>query len=152
MSSKRLVVDLKRAGLERWRGVATGAAPSGTVRKGSYELGPNEGGVSADTLPASPGKRYRVAFKAKVLMQADNGGETDFRVGPVFLDATGKVVGWWRKQEPFARNERQRKGVVEEIAPENAVAVSIGAFGSWKQKGAPGNGVVALSDLSLTER
>ncbi|MES1263387.1 MAG: hypothetical protein ABUL69_03450 [Peristeroidobacter soli] len=151
MFKKNPELHLKEYTLAQWRDALTGQSASGQVRKGQYELGPNQGGITIQTLPARPGRTYRVGFKAHVVSAPANEG-ADFRIGPVFLDADGKVVGWWQKQEPITTKERTRKGFVETVAPDNAAAVCIGAYGPWAQDGKPTSGVVAVSELSLTER
>jgi hypothetical protein len=136
--------------LGAWRN-ASGGAAQGAIADGAYRLNRNQSARSAASLPASPGRAYRLHFRAAALADSTNGGKNNFFVGPMYLGAEGKVVGWYKEQPPISVAEGQRTGVVESIAPDNAATVHISMHGNWAKDAPAGDGVIAFSELRLVE-
>lgn len=145
-----LVADFNR-GIEAWRH-PSGRAPQGLITNGTYQLTTNEAALSCAFLPAHPGKTYSVQYRAAAVAEPTNGASNNFFVGPMFLDATGKVLVWFREQPPISLAEGERKGIVEIEAPTDAVTVHIGMQGNYTRDGPSGDGSIAILELRLREK
>lgn len=145
-----IVPDLSDTSTEVW------SHPSG--RRGIWMVGDRELRIgqlqavrSNAHLKAQPGKTYRLDFKVRAISEPSDGGNNNFFVGPMFLDAKENVVGWYREQPPISIAEGVRAGSVESVAPPTAVSVHISLQSNFSQIGRHGDGVIAFSDLRLKE-
>ncbi|MBY0569553.1 MAG: hypothetical protein K2P70_19745 [Hyphomonadaceae bacterium] len=104
---------------------------------------------SKQSLAAAPGETFSLDFEVAAVSDPTNGGRANFLVGPMFLDADEKVVGWWREQPPISVAEGVRRGAVDAVAPAGTESAHISIYGSFVREGTPGNGEVAFTRLHL---
>jgi hypothetical protein len=148
---REIVADFHAHGVEVWRHPNNPTGPTGAIDDGAYRLGRHHNAYSVAHWPAIAGHAYRVHFRAAALADSTNGGKNNFFVGPMYLDAEGKVVGWYKEQPPISVAEGQRTGTVESVAPANAATVHIGVMGNYAKEGQAGDGVIAFAELRLVE-
>lgn len=143
-----LKADFAKGSTDAWR-KTNGSQAGGKILNSAYQLGPMEGVLSRESMPAEPGAVYVLEYRASVIKDPTKPGRDTFHAGPVFLDSSGKVVGWWKEQPAMRRRHGRRKRIVEIAAPPAAATVHMGIHGSWAQDGAPGDLIVAFSDIRL---
>ncbi len=144
-----LAADLNKPGRGDW--VKPGGAPATAAPSdGTYRVKANIGVRSTRSLATGSGEKFCLVFEVAAISDPTNGGPANFFVGPMFLDADGKVVGWWREQPPISVAQGVRRGAVEAVAPAGAATAHISICGSFMKEGPPGNGEIAFSRLHLT--
>lgn len=147
LSPVQLTVDVGSTQASDW--IKSGSLALGELQHGKFVVGPGQGGRTAASLVATPGRSYRLSFVVVAISEASNGGRSNFFAGPLFFDADGNIVGWWREQSPISLREGSRTGFVDSVAPENAAIVCAGVHGAHVREGVAGDSVVAFSHLKL---
>ena len=145
-----IVPDLSDASKEVWSH-PSGRRGAWTLKDGELRLGQLQAVRSNAHLKAQPGKNYRVDFIARAVSEPSDGGNNNFFVGPMFLDARESVVGWYSEQPPISIEEGPRAGSVEFVAPPTAASVHVSLHSNFSKIGRHGDGVIAFSGLRLTE-
>jgi hypothetical protein len=123
----------------------------GALIDGRYRLSAGEGVRSVAHLPATPGATYRVDFTAASLRDSSNGAPNNFVLGPLFLDSAGAILNRWVGQRAFTIADGEKAGAVEAVAPPNAATVHVGMGGQWARESAPGDGIVAIANVTLSQ-
>lgn len=138
---------------DAWR--STGGTHSNLqITKSAISLAAGQGGISAAALSVQPGDRFRLSFEGSILDRGNNGVSLSFAVGPVFLDAEGKVVGWWnsdfgRDAVKGAAEDQSFVSQREAVAPAQAVSAHIAFHGPYSPDGNPSNGRVQITGAKL---
>jgi hypothetical protein len=111
---------------------ATGKPVRASIVGDWYAFGANQFGISTDSVPASEGDE----FLATATVAALDGGAGDdaaqFGFGPIFLDAEGKVIRWFRSHDKPAQtgSEVQSKG----RAPAGTVSAKLALRGAKSEQ------------------
>ncbi|MBY9068549.1 glucosyltransferase domain-containing protein [Hyphomonas sp. WL0036] len=138
---------------DRWRSIG-GGPPSIRVTPEGLDFSSGQGGISVEALDVSPGESFILTYAGKILDAGNNGVPLSFAVGPVFLDADGKVVGWWS-------SEAGRKAVAQAnadgtfsferavVAPDSATSAHLGFHGPYSPDGKANNGRIRINSAAL---
>lgn len=129
---------------------SSGLEASGKFDRGWLWLGAGEGGRSVQSFPATEGDLFAAQATLALLDAGRNNIDSRFFFGPIFFDANGKVLLWWK---PFNKPGTEPADVaVETRAPEGAASVKLGISGSWDASGNAGDYVVGFANVSLMKR
>lgn len=129
-----------------WRSPGGRPLPPG-LDNSAYALGPLGGVQSAQSLEVHPGEKYLVEYTVRMVAPPKNGKPARYVVGPMFLDATDKVLSWGSIEAPFAANEHF--GRIEAEAPPTATRVHLYIGGLWAQEEPHPDGVIAYTKATL---
>ncbi|MEJ0059382.1 MAG: hypothetical protein WDM79_07355 [Terricaulis sp.] len=77
---------------------------------GHYRMSGGDGVRSKGHLIAEVGATYRVEFTALALRNSGNGVTNNFAIGPLFLNASGKVLNHWVKQPAIKDTDGEKQG------------------------------------------
>ncbi len=128
--------------------VAVAGSPiGGEFISGEYIVGPKQGGRSKRLLPAREGEVWNLSSTLRIVYRSLGDTEATILAGPLFFDADGKVLHWWR---PLPCLEGPIS--VEAVAPFGTAKVAAGVYGVWFQDREPPLVKVAFSSTTLARR
>jgi len=129
---------------------SSGQQASGKFDRGWLWLGAGDGGRSVQSFPAAEGELFTAQATLALLDPGRNNIDSRFFFGPIFFDADGKVLLWWK---PFNKPGAEPTDVaVETRAPEGTTSVKLGISGSWDSSGSAGDYVVGFANARLLKR
>lgn len=129
---------------------SSGQQAGGKVDRGWLWLGAGDGGRSVQSFPAVEGELFTAQATLALLDPGRNNIDSRFFFGPIFFDADGKVLMWWK---PFNKPGADPADVaVEARAPEGTASVKLGIHGSWDASGNAGDYVVGFANARLLKR
>ena len=140
----RIVGDFKDS--SAWCSPSGGALPPG-LDKSEYALGPLAGVQSASSLAVRPSEKYIVEYSVRMVAAPKNGKLPHYIVGPMFLDADGKVLSWGSIEAPL--NATEHSGRIEVEAPPGATRVHLYIGGLWAHQEPHPDGVIAYKRATL---
>lgn len=135
--------------LQKLDGSAVSIAPASTGAGIIFQ--PGTGGVSRQSISVSPGETYVVHVTATLQRAATTGADPICFAGPVFYNAAGKILQYWKKQD-VPGPDAPKTYRVAIVAPAEAAQARIGLHGSWAdaKAGPPSDILVGFGTATLT--
>lgn len=119
----------------------------GDFVSGEYIAGPKQGGRSKRFLPAREGEIWKLSSTVRIVYRSSGDTDATILAGPIFFDADGKVLQWWR---PLPCVEGPIS--VEAVAPSGTAKVAAGIYGVWFKDREPPLVKVAFGSITLARR
>lgn len=111
-------------------------------------VAPYRAAVSAHSLPAKEGDRFRATGHAILIEPQRSGPPLPFAFGPIFYDAEGKIIQWWMSI-PYPASSNPFEIASASVAPAGAVSVRLAMRGGWDPSGTPTDFVVGFASLRM---
>jgi hypothetical protein len=129
---------------------ASGQMAGGTFEGGWLKLCAGHGGRTVRAFPANEGDLFATHATIALIDPGQNNIQSRFFFGPIFFDADGNVLLWWK---PFNKPDTKAVDVVVETrAPAGTATVKLGIHGSWDASGKAGDYIVGFANARLEKR